>query len=408
MRGEEVRALVSVPPQHGKTELLLHGIAWALRKRPDKTFAYTSYAADFALSKSRLARDYARAAGVEIRKDAESLHEWRTPQGGGVLATGAGGPLTGHGINGILFVDDPHKNRAEAESKTIRDNIHGWYTSTALTRVHPGASVIVVHTRWHEDDLIGRLSQEADDPYEIISLPAISDDGRALWEARRPLSWLRQQERRVGAYDWASLYMCQPRPRGDSVFNDVRFYEELPKGRPVRYGIGVDLAYTKKTRADHSSAVVIAEIDGLFYVVEVIRRQVKAPEFASQLRALLARYPGIVPWWYCAGTETGVADLLGELPEPVRVKAIATQADKFTRAQLTAAAWNAGKILVPRHATWASQFVREVTTFTGVNDKDDDQVDALVAAYDQVSKPTTRILPPSSSGGSRFGDARGF
>lgn len=388
---EEVRALVSVPPQHGKTELLLHAIAWVLRKHPDRTCAYASYAADIATSKSRLARDYALAAGVELRKDGKALHEWRTAQGGGLLATGIGGPLTGHGINGILFVDDPHKNRAEAESKTIRDGVQGWYTSTALTRVHPGASVIVVHTRWHEDDLIGRLRKETEEPYEVISLPAISADGKALWEDRRPLSWLHRQKTRVGPYDWASLYMGEPRPRGGAVFNDVRFYDKLPDG-PRRYAIGVDLAYTKKTQADHSVAVVLAEIGGLYYVLEVIREQVKAPEFAAKLRALLARFPGVMPRWYCAGIEKAVADLLASLEQPVHVNAIATQADKFTRAQLTAAAWNAGKILLPQDARWVSDFVGEVAAFTGVNDRHDDQVDALAAAFDALDQFGTPSL----------------
>jgi hypothetical protein len=151
-----VRACVSVPPRHAKTETVLHGIAWLLRRHPDWPVAYVSYAADIARSKSRQARDYAARAGVTLRDDSAALHEWRTPAGGGLLATGVGGPLTGHGVR-LLIVDDPFKNRSEADSPTVRETVHGWFTSTAMTRVEPGGSVLVVHTRWHPDDLIGRL-----------------------------------------------------------------------------------------------------------------------------------------------------------------------------------------------------------------------------------------------------------
>lgn len=154
--GEPVRVCVSVPPRHGKTETVLHGIAWLLARHPGWRIAYVSYAADIARSKSRQARDYALRAGVRLRDDSAALHEWGTREGGGLLATGIGGPLTGHGVR-ALFVDDPHKNRADADSPTSRENVFNWFTSTAMTRVEPGGSVGVVHTRWHPADLIGRL-----------------------------------------------------------------------------------------------------------------------------------------------------------------------------------------------------------------------------------------------------------
>jgi hypothetical protein len=155
-RGESVRVLVSVPPRHAKTETLLHGFAWLLARHPQWAIGYGSYAAEIAYSKSRQARDYARAAGVELRDDSSAVHEWRTRDGGGMLATGRGGPLTGHGVQ-LLAIDDPFKNRQEADSPTLRAQCWGWYTSTARTRLEPGGSIIITHTRWHPDDLIGRL-----------------------------------------------------------------------------------------------------------------------------------------------------------------------------------------------------------------------------------------------------------
>lgn len=379
---EPVRALVSVPVRHGKTELLLHAIAWWLRRRPHITVGYTSYASKTALSKSRAARDYAQRAGVVVRSDAAALGEWRTPAGGGVIATGVGGPLTGYGVD-VLLVDDPHKNRTEAESTVYRDRVHGWYTSTAVTRVEPGGSVFVVHARWHPDDLIGRLAQDGEVPWRVLNLPALRDDGTSLWPGRWSAAALERRRVEVGDYDWASLYQGQPRPRGGAVFGDVVLYDEPP---PVmRVVVGVDFAYSARTSSDHSSAVVLGEDAGRYYVLEVLRAQLPAPAFASKLRALLDRYPGARVVSYVAGPERGVADLLSGAPHYLPIEAWPARADKFVRAQPVAAAWNRGALAVPRASTWSDAFVRELAAFTGLGDVHDDQVDALAAAYDGLA-----------------------
>lgn len=214
-----IRACVSVPPRHSKTETVLHGIARYLRRHPDRTVAYVSYAADIARSKSRQARDYARAAGVQLRDDSAALHEWRTPQGGGLLATGIGGPLTGHGVS-LLVVDDPFKNRSEADSPTVRESVYNWFTSTAMTRVEPGGSVLVVHTRWHPEDLIGRLLKETEVEWQSLNLPAINAKGEALWPERWPLDALLQRKAEVGEHDWQSLYQGHPVAKAGRVFGE--------------------------------------------------------------------------------------------------------------------------------------------------------------------------------------------
>lgn len=214
---ESVRACLSVPPRHGKTEAVLHGIARLLARHPEWTVAYVSYAADIARSKSRQIRDYAAAAGVELRQDSKALHEWRTPQGGGVLATGIGGPLTGHGVR-LLVVDDPFKNRQDADSALIRERTWQWFTSTALTRIEPGGSALVVHTRWHRDDLIGRCERHDEIAWEVTSLPAINAQGRALWPERWPVSELERRRAEVGEYDWDSLFQQSPKARKGLVY----------------------------------------------------------------------------------------------------------------------------------------------------------------------------------------------
>jgi predicted phage terminase large subunit-like protein len=372
-----IRALVSVPPRHGKTVSLLSTIAWWLQRHPEQTIAYVSYSADIARSKSRLARDYARQVGIKIRNDSDSLGEWRTHEGGGVLAVGVGGALTGWGAH-LLLCDDVHKNRAEAESSKIRDTIAEWFTSTAMTRIEPGGSVIVCNTRWHPDDLIGRLERDAAVRWDRVNLPAIDDSGEALWPSRWPVEALRVRQAEVGEYDWASLYQGQPRPRGGAVFRDVRFCDELPTSG-YKVSIGLDLAYSSRTQADYSVAVVMLECAGLYYVADVIRVQLETTAFRHALDRIRSKWPTARPRWYCTGPEKGVADLMGD------IDARPCTADKFVRAQPSAAAWNAGKILVLRGSKWLDPFVREVCSFTGVADAHDDQVDALAAAFDSFA-----------------------
>ena len=383
---EEVRALVSVPPQHGKTETILHGCAWLLSRHPDWPIGYTSYSANFAHSKSRLARDYAVRAGVKLREDSGSVREWRTTDGGGMLADGIGGTLTGHGLK-FLVIDDPHKNREEAESSVLREKVHDFAKSTAFTRVHPGGSILVVHTRWHEDDLIGRLAKERG--WEVINLQALDEEDRPLWPAHRPKGFLDAQRESLGPYEWWALYMGQPRPRGGAVFKDVHYYETLPD--KYRVGIGIDLAYTSKTHSDWCVAVAVAEADGEYYLLDVRRQQSAPPAFAAELRTLAGSYPGARMLWYTSTTEKGLADLLRE-ESGFPITGTLAKADKFVRAQPVAAAWNAGKVYVPRDAAWLPAFLNEVCSFSGVSDRHDDQVDALAAAFDVLARPARAVV----------------
>lgn len=385
---EPVRVLVSVPPRHGKTETILHAIAWWLSRNPRITCGYTGYATPFAWSKSGIAREYARRAGVQLRTDANSKAEWRTTAGGGLIATGVGGPLTGYGVD-RLIIDDPHKNRREAESAVQRSHVLEWATSTAFTRLEPGGSIFVVHTRWHPADLIGSLEKQGDVGWKVVQLPAIDDDGCALWPERWPADALHQRRLEVGEYDWASLYQGQPRPRGGAVFGDAHLYTEAPKR--FRVTIGLDFAYTAKTSSDYSAAVVLArDLDSdakapTFYVLEVLREQCEPERFAEKLAALQQRHAGAPMHAYIGGTEKANIALLRRFGVTVHTKPAI--ADKFVRAQPVAAAWNRGAVLIPSDGgPTVDALASEAASFTGLNDPHDDLVDALAAAYDANAK----------------------
>lgn len=372
------RMLLSVPPQHGKTELISHGFVWHMQRDPTRRHAYVSYQAERAEEVSQTIYRLAHDAGLRPKG---SQSRWYLPEGGCLYAVGIEGGITGKPVTGLLVVDDPHKNRSDAESQAMRDMVGREFTASIVSRVHQTTSVIVVHTRWHTDDLIGRLEDErkpdGSRKWQYINLPALDDEGRALCPRLKPVELL--DEARLGnEYDWWSLYMGQPRPRGGAVFRDVYYYDELP--RQYRVVVGVDLAYTAKTHSDFCVAVVLAEHDGCYYVLDVRREQSDPPTFAAHLRSLKAAYPGARMRWDTSTTERGLADLLRKESGIPLFGELATT-DKFVRAQPAAAAWNDGRILLPRSGGWLEAFTAEVGSFTGIGDRHDDQVDALSSAF---------------------------
>jgi predicted phage terminase large subunit-like protein len=336
----------------------------------------------------------AKAVAAETRHQADrarlvphglgTADHWPLPAGGSCRWVGIGGGLTGFPVD-VLITDDTLKDREAAESRTQRDRVWGWYQGVAFDRLQKGASIIHIETRWHVDDITSRLlalSRSSPDAYQFehVSLPALDADGNPLAPQLHSAESLRRKRAQVGPYEWSAKYLGDPRPRGQELFTAPFFTDHVPTDR-VRYSIGVDLAYSAKTQSDYSAAVVLAtDHRGLHLVVEVLRRQCSAPDFAAELATVQERYGGAVANWYAPGPEVGVADLMRGYG--ARVAARRPVGDKYQRALPAAAAWREGQILVPRRAPWLNAFLDEVTAFSGVGDRYDDQVDALSAAYD--------------------------
>jgi predicted phage terminase large subunit-like protein len=393
-----VRVLVSMPPRWHKTETVLHSVARTLWLSPEATCGFLSYSAALAHSKSRRARRLARSAGVVLSEDTKSVGEWRTDAGGGLLAAGRGGGLTGHGLD-RLFVDDLLKNREEAESALIRDEAWEWLNEVAFTRLERGASAFVVGTRWHEDDPIGRLKHQGG--WDSIDMPALDDLGASTAPAIRSTEELVAMREQIGLYAWSSLYQQEPRPRGAHLFREpARFVDaELPG---ARIAISVDTATTAKTSADWTCAVVAAyrrAPDGLLTaeLLDVRRGQWETPEVCRALRDLQAQWPGAPLVIEGFGVGQAVCQVLRSMDPGLRLFEVRPLGDKFTRAQPVSAAWNAGRVRVPTSAAWLAPFLRVVTTFTGVNDATDDDVDALSLGWNwaeaSVSAPATGPAP---------------
>lgn len=371
---------LSAPPRHGKSVLVNHLCARAMLRHPGIRIAYGCYSLDLAGFNSLEVKDILTSNNIDLDKNQNSKEEWRLANGSTFKCVAPGSGFTGRGAD-LIIVDDPYKGRTEAESGRIREATWNWFTAVAITRRSPHASVIVTHTRWTVDDLVGKVTKDHGWPY--VNLQAIQPEtGEALWPDEWPAEKLRTIQSLIGPYEWSSLYMGEPRPRGGAVFGDPTpcETEDWPQ-KFDRIVIGIDCAYTKKTHSDYSVAVVLGIKDGQHYVLEVVRRQVEAPTFGEILKQLRAKYGSPTIYWYIGGIEKAVVDFF-QNSLGVPVKAVPAKEDKFVRAQAVAAAWNSGRVHIPAtDQPWSSAFLSEVLLFTGLDDPHDDQVDALAAAF---------------------------
>lgn len=402
LAGEPVRACFSAPPQHGKTEICKAGLARIIEAHPDRLNGYISYSATRSADIGKQIRKRLAERGIVTEGP---RNNWRTEQGGGLIACGIDGGITGYPFSGIVVLDDLLKNAKEARSSVIRESKIEDLRMSVLTRLHPGVAAMNVATRWHPKDPSGVLIAEG---WENVNLSAIAeaDDilGREIGEALapkiRPIEFLQQQRRDLTDALFAAMYQGHPRPRGGSVFHDPSFYSELPK-EGYSVGFGVDLAYTAKTNSDWSVCLEMWRVgqahdrNAKFYIVHIDRAQVEAPSFALTLRARSSRRPGAKMLWRASGTEKGSAQFIAKQGIPLKVEP--PPGDKYVSSTAVAAAWNDGRILLPdpekfpEANKWLNIFLSNVADFRGEGDEVDDEIDAMGNAHHVLtSKPPVR------------------
>lgn len=276
-RAHNGRLMINLPPRHGKTESTRWGCAWVLHDDPWARIISASYTVDLARDSADavrgIVREHGEALGVQLRRDSQAVHRWRTPQGGGYLAVGVNGPITGRGAD-FLVVDDPTKNRAAAESPTWRRRTREWWESDVYTRLEPGASIVVIGTRWHRQDLLGTILESAratGEVWRVVNLPALAHTGdelgrapgEALWPERYNVEELERIRATVGPYAWASLYDQNPQARSQGAYwsdDDIRAAEALaPEELPTftELVIAVDPATSDEPGADETGIIAL-------------------------------------------------------------------------------------------------------------------------------------------------------
>jgi predicted phage terminase large subunit-like protein len=360
---------------------------------PQLRVSYTTFSASRARRIARKVRDLLDKLGVQLTSRLITALE--TPEGGCLLSCGIRGPLNGEGID-LAVIDDPYKNRIEAESSATNEGAWEWVEDVWLNRGHSKTSYLVFATRWTPNDLSGRLLR-LNDGWEWLSFPALSEDGKSLWPERWTSEQLEAKRAKMSPLSWESLWMQNPRPRGNALFTaSPGTYVELPKLYDAAFG--VDLGYTS-TSGDSSAVVKLLQErgSGLLYVAHVARVNVSPRRFKRLCRKLHRSEPA-APWmWFAASSELGAADLLTDPPRSVPL--VAKQANKQSgskriRAMPFADAWNAGRVLVPKKAPWLEDFLANVLDFTGAEGGCDDDVDAVVAAFDALGADTEAEVSP--------------
>lgn len=246
-RGEIDRLMINMPPRHGKSELASRRFpAMLLGMQPAQTIISASYNMDKASEFGGEVRDIVRAAeyralfpDITLKEDTTAKGFWRTEQGGYYIAAGVGTAITGRGTVGpIVLIDDPLKDRAEADSEVRRETVKSWYSSSILSRL-PRA-IIVIQTRWHESDLSGwLLEQEAKggDKWDVLTLPAISAEGEALWPEYYPIEALQRIKASSIPRDWSALFQQSPAPDEGEFFHRDWFDRFAPDEVPKRLAI---------------------------------------------------------------------------------------------------------------------------------------------------------------------------
>ena len=279
--------VVSMPPQHGKSMLCSQYLpAWYLGCHPDRRVILTSYEADFAATWGRKARDlleqHGHIFGVSVNRRSGAANRWDLlDHEGGMTAAGVGGPITGKGAH-LLIVDDPIKNDEEARSSTFREKLWDWWQSVATTRLRPGALIVVIQTRWHRDDLTGRILRQAKETkqrWREVKFPAIAEEqdvlGRAKGEALWPEVFTRERLEQVREshthYYWSALYQQRPQAEGstewpDSYFGDDIWFDEWPDHWACKV-VALDPSKgTDSKFGDYSAFVLLMVADGCVYI----------------------------------------------------------------------------------------------------------------------------------------------
>lgn len=397
-RHELKRLIVLMPPRHGKSELIsLRFSCWYLARHPEDYIVQAGYAESIALTHSRQARDIfispemmrlfpdihhrpERAGQELIVPERQAAHEWGTKQGGSYYAVGIGGGLTGRGFN-VGIIDDPVKDEEEAASQTIRDKVWEWYQKVFRTRAEPDAAIIVVMTRWHQEDLIGRLLKQArEDPiadqWTILHFPAIKE-GQALWPERYPIEVLEKVRSSIGGRAFESLYQGNPTVAEGQIIKREwwKYYSECPNFLRIIHSW--DTAFKDKSQNDYSVCTVWGETQNGYYLLDVWRAKVEFPELKRAAVALDARdKPSAVPVEDKASGQSLIQELQRDTTIPVIPFKV--DRDKIARAYAVTPLIEAGKVFLPKSASWLHDYIEELSTFP--NAEHDDQVDSTTQA----------------------------
>ena len=402
LRSDRTGLAISMPPRHMKSTIGAECLpAWWLSNHPQGEVIIASYNQTQARKMSRACRqrfdgDMHRAifGTAQFSIDAADEFQIAGKVNGrpSLIAAGVGSGLTGSGGD-LIIIDDPVKDMEEADSQTMRDKVYDWYTSVASTRLSPGGHIILIMTRWHHDDLAGRILNDDRDSWDVLNLPAISDAGDALWPERFPISDLLGKKAAMGSRVFEALYQGRPTPLEGGMFKRdwIRFDSPLPANAVrCRYW---DKAATHDD-GDWTVGCLMSVLDGRYCIEDIVRLQGSpfevqqairrtAERDGPEVRIRMEQEPG--------SSGVDVVDLYSRtILQGYDFRPDRVTGNKAIRAGPLAAAMECGNLWMAR-APWNRDLVDELLEFPlGAHD---DQVDACSGAFRELSthQPSTNV-----------------
>lgn len=416
--------IVQLPPRTGKTTITTqHSAAWVLQRHPDWPIALTSYDGTLATSWSRQLRRWVEDGhlpGVSISRDAGAASGWETTQGGVVLARSLGEPFTGRGAK-ALFIDDPHKDFASAHSTGKRADVWNWWLAVAQLRLEDPFLAVVTMTRWHEDDLVGRLLSKEfpgnPDDWEVIRAPAIAEEGDVLGrEPGEPLltplldetseealeRWAAMRES-VGTYTWEAMFQQRPSPPEGAIFNvswfeywtddpdlvdpdaGIHFFDpqDVATQRSSRWAESWDMSFKGSKSSDFVVGQRWAANRQHFYLVDQVRGRWSFTETLHEVERFSHPYVSQI---LVEDTANGPA-VIDTLKDSISgIVPITPRGSKESRARAESPLVEQGKVRLPLPSQpgneWVTEWISEVRDFP--NSANDDQVDAFTQALSRL------------------------
>lgn len=409
--------IIECPPQHGKSSVVSQWTpAWFLSVWPEKNVGVVSYEAGVATRWSRWVRDTLISIGtVPLKHDSKAADEWGTQAGGGMIATGVGGPLTSRSIH-LMVIDDPIKNSEEADSETIREKLWDYFQTTVWTRKQPGTVFVIMHTRWHQSDLVGKIldTPEMARLVRRIRLPALAEEndalgrkpGEALWPERYPADMtpdgLLTTKAILKPRWFSALYQQEPSSQEGAEIKRQHWawYDELPvpMERMDQVVISWDCAFKGTDTSDFVVGQVWCIYGSYRYLVDQIRDRMDFLATLHAVKSLNDKWkPTITLVEEKANGDAVMSAFREVIPAMIPIN---PKTSKVARARAVAPQIEAGQVFLPRGKKFADELVEEAAAFP--LGKNDDMVDAMSQALEHSRHLKTTHLHEFGGSDDRF------
>jgi predicted phage terminase large subunit-like protein len=389
--GEIKRLIMTVPPQHGKTQLASRLFpAYFLHRSPRKFVGLTTYDGGISYGLSREARKFYRRGGGQLAPDSQNVGMWNTTEDGGLWAAGVGGAVTSRPAH-LLVGDDWIKGQREADQPSVREDVRTFYSPTWRSRLQKGGVILIISTRWHHEDLIGQLlelEESSDEPenWTIVDLPAIAEPeherpkypetcivlpdhrppGTVLCPERFDLPELVKLKHTMQPRHWDALYQCRPSAVEGTIFRRewINWYDGLAKvPRLARRIISLDAAFRDRADSDYVAFTVWGQNGDDCYLLDAVNDRMDFNRTVETLLALTKQ------WEPSATLIEGAANgdaILSYLKKKARnLVRITPDGGKEARAFSTQPLFVQGFVHLPIEAPWLATYVKEVLAFPG-------------------------------------------